>query len=378
MVDRAKGKASSKDKGDIVEKIVEMMHRSPELKVLRDQQLPAADGSNRTRQFDVLVLGTFAGYESMLVIECKNYKRNINVKDVDSFYGELQDVGYGPREGVLVSAGKIGAGAQSRARSLGLKVFELKGLTTDRLSSAVHEARQRLVFAIPEISHLAITSSAGGSLEVHETWAFFNEDGGYAGSLADLVWEAWLHGVPPSVMGEHELELDTTGWYHGVQGERVPVMSATAKIRIKGAVVALPGSVTRHALVEPGSTGAGRLQKFKANARFDVAPGQYPVRSFETEKELERFLNDDRAIMSLTVGRVRAPRLRLENVFWPPSQRVLEKMREMHEAYESGEGPPPNPDALRGIEGTELNVLWEPVSPEYVTVGEPEKTDDHG
>ncbi len=153
-------KATSKEKGDVVERVVQMMHREPGLKVLRDQKLPAADGSGRTRQFDVVVLGTFAGYESVLLIECKNYKRNINVKDVDAFYGELQDVGYGPREGVLVSAGKIGAGAQGRARRLGLKVFELKGLTKDRLASVAHEAKQRVVFAVPGIVKLWITSEA--------------------------------------------------------------------------------------------------------------------------------------------------------------------------------------------------------------------------
>lgn len=90
-------KATSKEKGDVVERVVQMMHRKPGIKVLRGQKLPAVDGSGRTRQFNVGGLSTFAGYESVLLIECKNYGRNINVKDVDSYYGELQDVGYGPR-----------------------------------------------------------------------------------------------------------------------------------------------------------------------------------------------------------------------------------------------------------------------------------------
>jgi hypothetical protein len=80
--------------------------------------------------------------------------------------------------------------------------------------------------------------------------------------------------------------------------------------------------------------------------------------------------------MSLTVGRLRAPRLRLQHMYWPPSQRVLERIRELHEAFEADEGGHPNPDALYGIEGTELNALWEPVSPEYLTFEEPRGEDE--
>lgn len=277
------GVASSKDKGDVVERVVEMMHRAPGLRVLRDQRLPASDGSGRTRQFDVVVLGTFAGYESVLLVECKNYKRNINVKDVDAFYGELQDVGYGPREGVLVSAGKIGGGAQARARSLGLKVFELKGLTEDRLASAAHEARQRVVFAVPVVSGLTITSVAAGPLGVDEGLIFYDEHGNQLGVLPDLVWLGWLNGLPPSVLGEHGISLRADGWYHRAGEDLVPVLSAEAKVQVRGAVVVLPGTATQHTLVAPGT---GRLQKLKAKADFDVAPGQYPVRMFSTEEDL--------------------------------------------------------------------------------------------
>ncbi|QIN81120.1 hypothetical protein GBA65_22055 (plasmid) [Rubrobacter marinus] len=374
MAGKKKGrKATSKEKGDIVERVVQMMHRKPGLKVLRDQKLPAADGSGRIRQFDVVVLGTFAGYETVLLIECKNYGRNINVKDVDAFYGELQDVGYGPRQGVLVSAGTIGAGAQSRARSLGLKIFELKGLTEDRLDPVVHEAKQRIVFAVLGISRLVVSSEAEGPLEVAETMVFYDGEGEPMGVLPDLVWLAWLHGVPPSKLGERTLTLEADGWHHRAGDRLVPVLSAEATVEVRGAVVVLPGTATHHSLVVPET---GATQKLKASARFDVAPGQYPVREFSGEEDLAAFLEADRAAVSLTVERVRAPRVRMGHVYWPPSQRVWERMHELQAAFEAGDGPPPSPDSLDGIEGSELNEVWEPVSPQYLMRAEREEGED--
>ncbi len=158
------------------------------------------------------------------------------------------------------------------------------------------------------------------------------------------------------------MSLRAGGWHHRAGDELVPVLSAQARVEVRGAVVILPGTATHHALVAPET---GAPQKLKTNASFGVAPGQYPVRTFATEEDLAAFLEADRAAVSLTVGRVRAPRVRMGHVYWPPSQRVLERLQELRATFEAGDGPPPSPGALYGIEGPELNEMWEPVSPEY-------------
>lgn len=275
-------------------------------------------------------------------------------------------MGLAPQHGILVSASKIGPGALSRARSLGMKVFELKGLTADRLSSAIHQANQQVIFVVPYLAHLSIVSRAGEGTTTEELFHILDERGNLLGILPDMIWLQWLEGVPPSVLGEHEYEFDTTGWYQLVKDELIPVFSVTVRIKVVGAVVLFSGTTTRHALLRPDD---GGLEKYKQKVSFDIGPGQYPVENFESEEELTTFLQQRSAAMSLTVGRIRAPRLRLESVYWPPSQRAVDKMRELHER--DGE-PELSPEALQGVEGTDLTVIWETISEEYLTIKQPD------
>ena len=52
---------SSNDKGNVVERIVAMMHEEPGVQVRRDVKLPAKNNSSRRRQYDVLLIGNVAG-----------------------------------------------------------------------------------------------------------------------------------------------------------------------------------------------------------------------------------------------------------------------------------------------------------------------------
>ncbi len=70
---------SSKDKGDIAEKIVAMLHEASAGEVRRDVMLPAKNDASRRRQFDVLLLGNVKGYPVVLAVECKNYMGLLHV-----------------------------------------------------------------------------------------------------------------------------------------------------------------------------------------------------------------------------------------------------------------------------------------------------------
>jgi hypothetical protein len=111
---KGKAKSSSKQKGELVERIVAMMHEGdPRVTVRRDVRLPAKHGGKRSRQIDVLLEGDFAGYPTMFAVECKNFKRPVDVGDIGRFRDLLEDVGLYPNQGILVSASGIGSGAKS-------------------------------------------------------------------------------------------------------------------------------------------------------------------------------------------------------------------------------------------------------------------------
>ena len=70
-----------------------MREGEPQVTVKRDVRLPTRHSGKRGRQVDVLLLGHFAGYPTMLAVECKNFRRPVDVGDVDRFRDLLDDVG---------------------------------------------------------------------------------------------------------------------------------------------------------------------------------------------------------------------------------------------------------------------------------------------
>lgn len=172
----------------------------------------------------------------------------------------------------------------------------------------------------------------------------------------------WLEGEPESVLGEHEMEIPVPeGWHARANGERARVLSVSAKVEVGAAVVELPGTVTSMALLDPKGRG---VQKERTAARFENVPGEYPVRNFRDEEELAAYLDGQRAAFRVTVGRIRAPRIRLEHVYWPPSERVARKMKQLEKFHMAGRIGM-SPENLRGVEGTDLRTIWEPIVQGY-------------
>ena len=92
--------------------------------------------------------------------------------------------------------------------------------------------------------------------------------------------------------------------------------------------------------------------------------GQYPVRSFGDEGELATYLEGQSAAFRVTVGRIRAPRVRVKHIYWPPSERVAWRMKQLEKFHRAGRIGM-DPENLRGVEGTDLRTIWEPIVPGY-------------
>ncbi len=359
---RTKGSGdSTKQKGAIVEEIAAMMHEEPGVRVERDVRLPTVDGAGE-RQIDVLLTVKAAGYlTARWVIECKNYKREINLGDIDKFVGVLNDVGVPTQCGIYVCAGGYGGGAVRRAREAGITLLSLTGLNKDRLRAQVKRAVQSVIFVVPTVERFVVTNNVEEREDWEQMLLLYDQEGRVRGYVPDLFWRDWLEGHPPSELGEHSLEPDIPdGWHTKVDGREEPVLSASAVVRISAAVVSFSGSSNQHALVQAPE---GVPRKFRQRVSFDTAPGQYPVRVFNSEEQLRRFLDERPGAVRMTVGRVRAPRLRIGHIYWPPSERIYEAMSDLAQRYESGEIPKPGPEDLESLEGDDLNALWEPVWP---------------
>src|SRR5262249_3493052 len=73
------------------------------------------------RQIDVLVRDKIGQYEINIVIECKDYNKPVDVKDVEEFDGLLRDVC--AQKGVLVCPKGFTDAAKTRAQGLQIDVY---------------------------------------------------------------------------------------------------------------------------------------------------------------------------------------------------------------------------------------------------------------
>lgn len=87
--------------------------------------------TGRPRQIDVLVERDLGGFELRIAVDCKCYKRKVNVNDVERFLGMLDDVRVS--KGVLMTTKGYSKTAYQRAQNESRDI-ELKILTTERLS----------------------------------------------------------------------------------------------------------------------------------------------------------------------------------------------------------------------------------------------------
>ncbi|MEZ6000027.1 restriction endonuclease [Hyphomonas sp.] len=93
---------------------------SPDSEVIHDYRIRGAD-SGVMRQIDVFVRGRIGQYDMRIGIDCKDYKKSVDVKKVEEFAGLIKDTRC--HRGVLVSANGFSAAAISIAKNAGISLY---------------------------------------------------------------------------------------------------------------------------------------------------------------------------------------------------------------------------------------------------------------
>jgi hypothetical protein len=93
---------------------------APDAEVIHDARLNGRK-SNRSRQIDVLVRQKIGQYEMLIVLDCKDYARPVDVKGVEEFYGLLDDVG--ANKGALVCPRGFTPAAKTRATGYQIDLY---------------------------------------------------------------------------------------------------------------------------------------------------------------------------------------------------------------------------------------------------------------
>jgi hypothetical protein len=193
--------AMSRDLELLVAKIQKQL--APQAEVLHNVKL---DGrlTKTKRQIDVLVREKIGQYEIQIIIDCKDYKRPVDVKGVEEFEGLLRDVG--AQKGVLVCPKGFTETAKTRAEGLQIDLYS--PVDTD-----AHKWQVRVTIpAICDFRSAAMSFKFSSTAPVpfrlagdfYSSSVIFDNKGNSLGTPLNSAMYKWNEGQYPIEPGAHE------------------------------------------------------------------------------------------------------------------------------------------------------------------------------
>lgn len=359
-----RGKVST-EKGRLLEQIAARMYRSQLHDVIPNAKLPPINRNPKlTREIDVLLQSRVVTRPARRAIECKNLNEKVGVEKIDAFVGKLEDLGISHEHGIYISPSGYTEDAIDRSRPVNLQLLTLTGLTEDGLASITADASQLRVFYLAQVQGLTITNALEKIENAAELLIFFDRNGNFCGTVADLIWNQWREEMVPAEAGEHNIELVVpAGWRQIINGKEEAILSIEAALKVTALVLKIPGESTYYTLIRASD---GVVEKRQLNATFNVTFDQTTVQkleAFDSEEELTSALQDNKGVR-VTI-RTKLPRIQYMNRFYYPlSVRVQQLLKSR---WEDSNEPDVSADDLdiNDIEGTDLRAMFEPISDEY-------------
>jgi hypothetical protein len=176
---------------------------APDAEVIHNAYLPGRN-SKVERQIDVLVKQRIGQYEMLIVLDCKDHARPIDVKGVEEFHGLLEDVG--AHKGALVCPKGFTAAAKERAQGWQIDLYS--PVDTDPHKWQVRITAPAICDFREAMISLRISCSAPmpmrlpydmNALEVHDI-----ADRRRLPPPIEYAIEKWGRGEYPSEPGQHD------------------------------------------------------------------------------------------------------------------------------------------------------------------------------
>jgi hypothetical protein len=115
-------KLTSKEKGDLLEKIVgQLCSGIKNAKIEKNIKVVGRSGTER--QIDTFIKGNVGAFEVKILVDSKNHSTPIDIKEVESIIGMVEDVG--ANLGVIVCPSGFTDGAKKRANTSGIQLYEI-------------------------------------------------------------------------------------------------------------------------------------------------------------------------------------------------------------------------------------------------------------
>ena len=164
------------------------------------------------REIDIVVRQRTGQYELFVAIDCKDYKRRVDVKAVEAFLGLVADVG--AHKGAMVASRGFTEAAKTRARNAGIDLYSL-------IDAQEHEWQSYVTIPMvvedTSIDHYTLTFSTTKQFRLRpqdfRELVLYRADGSEIGVVRELVARAWEDEAIPQTPGEHRgvpLSADAT------------------------------------------------------------------------------------------------------------------------------------------------------------------------
>jgi hypothetical protein len=173
---------------------------APECTVAQNQMLPGRL-SGIDRQVDILLRGQAGQFDLMIVIDCKDYKRPVNVKCVEEFIGMVEDIG--AHRGAMVSSNGFSASAKARGARAGVDLYTLVDSASHNWQTymsipVVCDFRRIKKYAFKlSIIHPPTMDLSTGLPTNLERIIVRRSDGSVIDLAANLLCKKWLDGQVP-------------------------------------------------------------------------------------------------------------------------------------------------------------------------------------
>lgn len=187
--------------------------------------------SGRVRQIDVMVKHAIGQYEMLIAIDCKDYKRPIDVKDVESFIAMLGDIKV--HQGVLVGANGFTSTALQRALNAGVKLYRL-------VDAEQHDWQAKV--SVPVVCDFRGVKNFQLIFEDFDEiplgtppqkLELYNAKGESLGTIMKILHKKWQQGSIPTDEGTHQrLRVVDEPTFIQIRGELYP-LSVLANVTVQ-------------------------------------------------------------------------------------------------------------------------------------------------
>lgn len=256
-------------------------------------------------------------------IECKNHVNKVGSSEIDSFIGKLHGIGLATQNAIFVSVNGYTSGAKESAKKAGIKLLTVQGLTKDGLAKSMYGAIQSVIYILPMYKNYEVLSSIP-NVSNNEHLIFFDKNKKYIGTLADIIYNMWKSDELPISLGTYKFTIEVPDdWFNLYNNELHGCFPITVELIFVGYVFSYYGNASRLSLIDDETQEA---KKNNINLDFENCE-KCTIKSFKCEEKLNEFLNNRNESYKLDIARLKLPKVRMKDVFYPLSKKIYNEFQ---------------------------------------------------